>query len=109
MNLKNVGNNIKNLRIRKGLTQLKLAEIVEISTVHMSHIETGSVCMSLETLINISNALETTPDSILLGEYKMINDGNSNPLSAIFDGLSSEDTKLLIGISQLIKGSKCNE
>ena len=45
MNLQNIGNNIKKLRLEKKLTQSQLAEMTNISTVHMSHIETGNVSM----------------------------------------------------------------
>lgn len=45
LNLKIIGNNIKKFRKAKGFTQAQLAEMIDISTIHMSHLETGSVSM----------------------------------------------------------------
>lgn len=69
MDLKLLGLNIKNSRKNIKLTQAQLAEITNLSTVHISHIEGGSVKMSVDTLINICNALNTTPNDILWGQF----------------------------------------
>jgi len=68
MDLKLLGLNIKNSRKNMKLTQAQLAEKTNLSTVHISHIEGGSVKMSVDTLINICNALKTTPNDILWGQ-----------------------------------------
>ncbi len=71
MNLKSLGLNIK--KYRKGLkyTQLELAEKTNLSTVHISHIENGSVKMSVDTLISMCNVLKVTPNDILEGQYEI--------------------------------------
>ncbi len=69
MNKKQIGRNIKDLRKEQRMTQIELAERAGISTIHLSHIETGSVNMSLDTLLCICQALTVTPNDILLGEY----------------------------------------
>ena len=71
MNLKSLGLNIK--KYRKGLkyTQLELAERTNLSTVHISHIENGSVKMSVDTLISMCNVLKVTPNDILEGQYEI--------------------------------------
>lgn len=108
MNLKNIGSNIKKLRLKKGLTQAQLVEIVNISTVHMSHIETGSVAMSLDSLISISNGLDTTPDSILLGEYNISAMGASEILNKQLQNISSDEKRLLIEFAKLLEEMKIN-
>ncbi|MBQ9015652.1 MAG: helix-turn-helix transcriptional regulator [Firmicutes bacterium] len=60
-----IGLRIKNARKRKGMTQERLAEKVDLSTPHMSHIESGKTKVSLPSLVLIANALETTVDSLL--------------------------------------------
>ena len=50
MNNRVIGINIKKYRKIAGLTQEKLAELLNISTVHMSHMECGHVSMSLEKM-----------------------------------------------------------
>lgn len=87
MNLKQIGQNIKNRRKELKLTQAQLAEKAQISVVHVSHIENGTVAMSIDSLLSICRALDATPNDILLGEYLypnitgMLFDEPSNHLS----------------------------
>lgn len=55
-----LGLNIAYYRKLKGLTQLKLAESVNISRTHMSNIEAPNIptSISLETLFNIADTLD---------------------------------------------------
>lgn len=69
MNQKQIGNNVRQLRNQLKMTQAELAKRAHISMIHVSHIETGNVKMSLETLLNLCEALNATPNDILLGEY----------------------------------------
>ena len=108
MDLKNIGKNVKKLRLEKGLTQAQLAEQADISTVHMSHIETGTVAMSLDSLISISNSLDTTPDSILLGEFILSPSGASVLLQQYIRSLSSDENRLIIEITKLLCELKIN-
>lgn len=66
MNLKAIGTRIKEAREAKGLTQEQLAEIVGLSSTHISVIERGVKAPKLETFIEIANALDVTSDSLLL-------------------------------------------
>ena len=81
LNLKEIGNRIKKYRKQKGFTQAQLAEIIDISTIHMSHLETGSVAMSLECMIKVCNALEVSPDDLLIGEFELNNNATIKPVS----------------------------
>ena len=55
-----LGLNIAYYRKLKGLTQLKLAESINISRTHMSNIEAPNIptSISLETLFNIADTLD---------------------------------------------------
>lgn len=52
-----IGNNIKICRIRKNLKQAELAEMVGISSQHVSHVECNRTKPSLTLLVDISVAL----------------------------------------------------
>ena len=108
MNLRNIGENIKKIHNKKGFTQAQLAEKANISNVHMSHIETGSVAMSLDCLINISNSLNTTPDNILIGEYKITPSSSSVLIEQHLKNLTSDENCLIIEIAKLIDEVKVN-
>lgn len=65
MDTKYIGRRIKAARERKGLTQEQLAEMVDLSPMHISVLERGAKPPKLETLINIANALGVTADVLL--------------------------------------------
>ena len=60
-----LGRRIRGARKAMGLSQEKLAEMVDLSTPHVSHIENGSTKVSLPSLVLIANALQTTMDRLL--------------------------------------------
>ena len=62
-----IGKRIATARKQRGLTQAKLAEMVDISNNYLSHIENSHSIPSLETLVDICTALDVTPDYLLLG------------------------------------------
>lgn len=63
-----LGQNVRALRKKQGLSQEQLAERCDISTSFMGLIERGDRKMSLETLMTLVDALETTPDALLLDQ-----------------------------------------
>lgn len=64
---KMIGLNIAYYRKLKGLTQLQLAESINISRTHMSNIEAPNMptSISLETLMDISHVLEVPAELLL--------------------------------------------
>ena len=64
---KKIGLNIAYHRKLKGLTQLELAEAINISRTHMSNIEAPNMptSISLETLLDIADTLEIPAKTLL--------------------------------------------
>ncbi len=64
---KMIGLNIAYYRKLKGVTQLQLAEAINISRTHMSNIEAPNMqtSISLDTLLNIADALEIPAAKLL--------------------------------------------
>ena len=60
-----IGQRIRKYRKAKGLSQEQRAEIVDISTTHMSHIETGNTKLSLQVFVDLAEALQVNVDSLL--------------------------------------------
>lgn len=56
-----LGLNIAYYRKLNGLSQSKLAEMVNISRTHMSRIETADCSVSLDVIFEICDALEIPP------------------------------------------------
>lgn len=61
-----IGMKIKARRREYGYTQERLAEICNISTGYLGHLENGSRVPSLETLCGIADALHLSLDYLLL-------------------------------------------
>ncbi len=62
-----IGENIRNIRRRKGYQQERLAEEIDVSAMTISRIENGCVAMSVLTLKNISRVLDVPVDELLNG------------------------------------------
>lgn len=65
LDYKAIGKRIRIARIKIGITQEKLSELINLSPTHMSNIETGTTKVSLTTIVNIANALSVTVDDLL--------------------------------------------
>lgn len=58
------GLNVVYYRKRKRLTQLQLAELVNIDRSHISAIELGNVGVSLDVIFRLCEVLEITPKEL---------------------------------------------
>lgn len=56
-----LGLNIAFYRKARGLSQEKLAEMVEVSRTHMSRIETADCAVSLDVVFRLADALSVEP------------------------------------------------
>ena len=61
---KNLGLNIAFYRKKRGLTQMQLAELLDIDRSHMSAIEPANVGVSLDVIFNICKVLNITPKDL---------------------------------------------
>jgi len=61
-----IGQRIRELRASRGLTQAELSAMVDCSNNHLSHIETAQCKVSLNMLLKIAYALDTSLDYFLL-------------------------------------------
>lgn len=71
---KELGVRISNRRRKLGLKQADVNEMIGFSDKYLSHVESGKTAPSLEALIKICTALETTPDYLLLGTVRSDSD-----------------------------------
>lgn len=69
INYQEIGKRIRTERKKQHITQERLAELADISTSFMGHIERGSRVLSIETLIGLANALNLSIEYIVCGEY----------------------------------------
>lgn len=86
MEYKSIGKNIRKCRDELGITQEKLAEIVNLSVSYMGAIERGEKLPKLKVFISIANALKVSSDVLLSG---VLDVGNQIIASELLEELSS--------------------
>lgn len=93
---KEVGRRIALRRKSLGLKQNIVNEMAGLSDKYLSNIETARSIPSIDVLMRICNALDTTPDYILLGatKEKSISDV-SNEIAVKFSGFSKDKQNLV--------------
>ena len=98
-----IGQRIRKIRKAHGLSQEELAEKVNISTTHMSHIETGNTKLSLPVLVDIATALEVRTDDLL-------NDISAGSTSTVLDEIAevleqctAKESKVIVDVVRATK------
>ena len=87
----------------RGLTQEELAEKVNISTTHMSHIETGNTKLSLPVLVDIATALEVRTDD-LLNDNAIATTGTAlDEIAAVLERCTVQESRV---ISDVVRATK---
>ncbi len=97
-----IGQQIRKARKAHGLSQEQLAEIVGISTTHMSHIETGNTKLSLPVLVDIASALEVRTDD-LLGRTRYTAGNAAEEVAAMLEGCSAKEAKTIVDVAKATK------
>lgn len=67
-----VGNKLLEIRKKRGLTQVELAEIAGLADRTYADIERGNANMRVETALRICEALQITPNEILTAENRSL-------------------------------------
>lgn len=62
-----IGSRIAEIRKSQNCSQMRLAELTDLSISYISHIETAKKKPSLESIVKIVNALNITVDELLCG------------------------------------------
>ena len=104
MDLKAVGQRIKDAREAKGFTQEDLAAIVDLSPTHVSVIERGLKATKLDTFVAIANALDVSADSLLIDVVTHSTTGVTSELSNMLAKLPlKEKRKILNAVRVLVE------
>ena len=97
-----LGLQIKKIRLDRGLTQENLAEMIGCFTSHISNIENNHTKLSLNVLLAIANALNTSIDYLLCNQLNNTESALDNEiLKALQDCDDSKKEKILKIISIL--------
>ena len=97
-----IGQKIRKIRKAHGLSQEELAEKINISTTHMSHIETGNTKLSLPVFVDIAAALEVRLDD-LLDNHTATTSSSLDEIGAVLERCTAQEARI---IADMVKATK---
>ncbi len=100
-----IGQRIRYFRKQRGLSQEQLAERVYISTVHMSHIETGSTKLSLPVLVDLARELQVRTDDLLSPPLSDSALAAQLDIASVLTDCSDQQARVLADIVRAAKNS----
>lgn len=103
LNYYEIGQRIRRYRKACSLSQEQLAEKVEISPTHMSHIETGSTKLSLPVFFKIAEVLSIQTDALLFDNPQANRTDLGNEILNLLDSCSAEDMYILLDTIKTLK------
>lgn len=105
LNYISIGQKIKAIRRRKGLSQLTLSELIDRSPTYISYIECGAKSMSLDTFILLVNALNITADELLMDNLENTIKVTNHEFAALLSDCSDYEKRILFDVITAAKKS----
>ncbi len=102
LDYKLIGERLKKARTKKGYTQEKLSEMINVSIAYLSRIETGAAHINLKRLNELCGILEVSEAFILNGASDNSNQYLNNELSSILKDCTPEKKELIYQIATII-------
>lgn len=98
--------NIKILRMQKGLTQKELADLLHVTSQAVSRWEKGDVEPSIDTINNMAKIFEVSTDEIINGikEHKIKNKEEDEENEEVKERVTYQTPKMALGLCEI-----CNE
>lgn len=110
MDYVSMGKRIKDMRIKKNLTQEQLAEMTGLSSAHISNIETAHTKVSLPAVVDIANALNSSLDEIVCDSLRASAFVYTNSICSVFEECNLTETRIISEtVDALMKSLKSND
>jgi len=100
-----LGQRIRAARLSAGMSQEQLAEIVGLTSQHISHTEVASTKISLPALVKIANALNTSIDKLLFDSIHDSNPHLLNDVQAVFSDCDPDEVYVMLEAASAVKKS----
>ena len=94
----NLGQRITDIRHSKGISQLCLAEMADISKEHLSNLERGNKLPSAKTLAQIASALDVSLDTLVGVDSSKAHIEIDAQLQSLLSGYSIAEKDALLAI-----------
>lgn len=99
---KQVGLRIASCRKKLGYKQYQVCEMINVNYKYLSNLETGRSVPSLDVILCLCEALNTTPNYILLGIDQSDSEYSADKLCKKISRLSPANRKILNGLVDLM-------
>lgn len=105
LNYKSIGKHIREIRQRNNLSQAMLSELVDKTPSYISYIESGIKSMSLDTFVLIANALEVSPDRLLMEQLTCSERCASEEITLLLSDCTTYEMLILMDVLKSLKTS----
>ena len=99
---KEVGRRMSKRRKELGLKQYQVCEMIDVNYKYISNLETGRSVPSLDVIMRLCEALQTTPDYLLLGSDKGERIISDKTLTEKISALDSKSKAIVSGVIDLL-------
>jgi transcriptional regulator with XRE-family HTH domain len=105
MEYKLLGKRIRAARLAAGVSQERLAEMVGLTSQHISHTEVASTKVSLPALVKIANALHTSVDKLLSDSLYDTKPHLLDDVQLIFSDCGPDEVYVMLEAATAVKKS----
>lgn len=105
MDYKLLGQRIRAARMSAGLSQEQLAEMVGLTSQHISHTEVASTKISLPALVKIANALHTSVDRLLSDSIQDSKSHLMADIQTVFADCDPDEMYVMLEAANAVKKS----
>jgi transcriptional regulator with XRE-family HTH domain len=100
-----LGQRIRTARLSAGLSQEQLAEMVGLTSQHISHTEVASTKISLPALVKIANALDTSIDRLLTDSIHDAKACLMDDVEKVFSDCDPDEIYVMLEAADAVKKS----
>ena len=102
MDAQKVGRRIQEIRKSRGLTQLELSQMLDLSTKYISNIECGFKTPKLNTFVAIANALQCDANTLLADVLDVTTGQESGLISKKLLALPPEEQRRILRLVEVM-------
>ena len=98
-----IGKRIKSARLEKQISQIKFAELINVSTPYLSDIENGKTNLSLEIFVRIVEVLQVSADWLIMADTPQSKECASAELTHLLSDCSVSESKAILKMAENLK------